>query len=112
MANSVPYGDQICEPRNSSIDFACDEIEEEAACISQNKTCQWVYNGQVTVTCRDLTNESCDTSKQSGHTVPAAGGPRLHLHLRLGGHGVRAPAGQVQQASAHRNRSEKKTNYC
>ena len=55
MANSVPYGDQICEPRNSSIDFACDEIDEEAACVSQNETCQWVYNGQVIS--RDLTNE-------------------------------------------------------
>ena len=55
MANSVPYGDQICESRNSSIDFACDAIEEEAACVSLNETCQWVYNGQVIS--RDLTNE-------------------------------------------------------
>jgi len=48
VANSVPYGDQICEPRNSSIEFPCDKIEEEAPCLTQNDTCQWVYNGQGT----------------------------------------------------------------
>ena len=105
MANSVPYGDQICETRNSSIDFACDKIEEQASCLSQNETCQWVYNGQVTPSW-DLTNGRLEMWHfwPSGHPVPAAGWPRLHLHLRLSSPCFRPSAGQVQQAPPHRNR--------
>jgi len=46
VANTIPYGDQVCMEKNKTAEFGCKEFEIEETCDSKN--CDWKYNGQGT----------------------------------------------------------------
>ena len=48
VANSIPYGDQVCKDRaNQTQLIDCGALEAEAVCVAEPQ-CEWKYNGQGT----------------------------------------------------------------
>ena len=48
MANSIPYGDQVCADRHTDTAQDCSLFTSVEACSQNNETCEWRYNGQGT----------------------------------------------------------------